>query len=145
MNSKEIFALALNLQSPWKINDVQFQKINGKPELNIELGYERGAKFADESGQLCGVHDTHLRRWRHLNFFEHLCYLSCHVPRIKTSEGKVKTVQVPWARAQSGFTLLFEGYVMGLIESEMPVNKVGQLLGEDAHRLWTIFNYWIFN
>lgn len=25
----------------------------------------------------------------------------------------------------------------------MPVNKVGKLLSEDAHRLWTIFNFWI--
>ncbi len=72
MNSNEIFALALNLQSPWKINEVTFQEVKGKPELNIEIGYERGAKFADESGQLCGVHDTNLRRWRHLNFFGRL-------------------------------------------------------------------------
>ena len=32
---------------------------------------------------------------------------------------------------------------MALIEREMPVNKVGQLLGENAHRIWTIFNHWI--
>lgn len=32
---------------------------------------------------------------------------------------------------------------MALIESEMPVNKVGKLLDEDAHRIWTIFNHWI--
>jgi transposase len=32
---------------------------------------------------------------------------------------------------------------MMLIENEMPVNKIGELLSENAHRLWTIFNYWI--
>lgn len=32
---------------------------------------------------------------------------------------------------------------MKLIESEMPINKVGNVLGEDPHRIWTIFNYWI--
>lgn len=25
----------------------------------------------------------------------------------------------------------------------MPINKIGRLVGENAHRLWTIFNYWI--
>jgi len=30
-----------------------------------------------------------------------------------------------------------------MIEKEMPVNKIAQLLGEDAHRFWTIFNHWI--
>ncbi len=39
------------------------------------------------------------------------------------------------------FTLLFAALAMALIEREMPVNKVGQLLGENTHRIWTIFNH----
>ena len=143
MNSSEIFALALNIQSPWKINGVKFDENGKQKQLHIDIGYERGAKFTDADGHLCSVHDTQPRRWRHLNFFEHHCYINCRVPRIKTPEGKVKLVQVPWARPQSGFTLLFEGFVMALIESEMPLRKVGRLLGEESHRIWTIFNYWI--
>lgn len=54
-----------------------------------------------------------------LNFFEHHYFLHCKVPRITTSEGKVRTVDVPWARAQSGFTLLFEAFALALIEREM--------------------------
>jgi len=52
-------------------------------------------------------------------------------------------VQVPWARPNSGFTLLFEAFVMALIENEMPVNKAATILNVYANRLWTIFNYWI--
>jgi transposase len=69
--------------------------------------------------------------------------LHCRVPRIKTKEGKVKLVDVPWSRPGSGFTLLFESYVMRLIENEMPMNRVADIVGENPHRLWTIFNYWI--
>ena len=83
------------------------------------------------------------RSWRHLNFFEHECHLHCKVPRIQTTEGKPRQVQVPWAREGSGFTLLFEAFAMGLIESEMPINKVGNTLSEYPKRIWTIFNYWI--
>jgi len=36
-------------------------------------------------------------------------------------------------------TMLFEALAMALIEKEMPVNKVGQLLKENPHRIWTIF------
>jgi transposase len=89
------------------------------------------------------VHDTVQKTWRHLNFFQQACYLNCRVPRIKTKDGKVNMVEVPWARLGSGFTLLFESYVMALIEYEMPINKIAQLVDENAHRLWTIFNYWI--
>lgn len=144
MNSTEIFALALGLNEPWKITDVEISVgKNSVKELNIHLGFKRGAKFEDEAGVLCSVHDTQKRTWRHLNFFEHTCKLHCSVPRIRSSEGKVRLVEVPWARSGSGFTLLFEALTMALIEGGMPFNKVGQLLGENGHRIWTIFNHWI--
>lgn len=143
INSAHLFALALGVVSPWKVEEVKFSEAVTGKELHIEINFEKGAKFADEAGTLCPVFDTKQKTWRHLNFFEHKCYLHCRVPRIKTSEGKVRLVEVPWSRSGSGFTLLFEAFAMCLIEGEMPVNKVGNTLKEDAHRIWTIFNYWI--
>jgi len=144
MNSTEIFALALGLKDPWEIIDVELSiSQDSVKELHIHLGFKRGAKFEDEEGVSCAVHDTQMRTWRHLNFFEHTCQLHCAVPRIRTNQGKVKLIEVPWARQGSGFTLLFEALVMALIEREMPVNKVGQLLDEGPHRMWTIFNHWL--
>lgn len=75
------------------------------------------------------MHDTVERAWPHLNFFEHHCFLHCHVPRIKTSNGNVVTVEVPWSRPGRGLTWLFEAFAMALIEREMPVNRVAELLG----------------
>ena len=144
MNSTEIFTLALGLKEPWEIKEVEISTgQDSVKELHIHLGFKRGAKFEDEEGVSCSVHDTQTKTWRHLNFFEHTCLLHCAVPRIRTSQGKVRLVDVPWARQGSGFTLLFEALAMALIEREMPVNKVGQLLGENPHRIWTIFNHWI--
>jgi transposase len=144
MNSKEIFSLALGLQAPFYISEVELkQEENGGHKLDIYLDYESGSLFKDTEGQDCKVHDRLERTWRHLNFFQHTCYIHCRVPRILTTEGKVKQIDVPWARPGSGFTLLFEAYTMCLIESEMPVNKVGNLLEEYPNRIWTIFDYWI--
>jgi transposase len=144
MNSTEIFTLALGLKDPWFISNVEIlTNDNSVKELHIHFGFTRGSKFKDEKGESCSVHDTQDKTWRHLNFFEHTCLLHCSVPRIRTSEGKVRLIDVPWARKGSGFTLLFEALAMALIEKEMPVNKVGQLLKENPHRIWTIFNHWI--
>lgn len=144
MNSKEIFKMALGLEEPWQIDDIRFTTENGKKVLEISLGFKRGHRFIDpESRQACGVHDTLERTWRHLNFFEHECYLKCSVPRIRTLDGKVKQVSIPWAREGSGFTLLFEAFSMLLIESEMPVNKVGKVVNEYPNRIWTFFRYWV--
>jgi transposase len=75
-----------------------------------------------------------------VELFEHTCYLHCAVPRITTTTaGKVRTVDVPWARSGSGFTLLFEA----LIEREMPVNRVAEILKVNPQRIWTLFNHWI--
>ena len=84
-------------------------------EVNIEIDFERGSQF-EYNGKMCPVHDTLERRWRHLNLFQYKAYITARVPRIKTEDG-VKTVKVPWAREGSGFTLLFEMFVLQMANS----------------------------
>jgi len=144
MNSTEIFSLALGLESPWEIKNVEMKVTNNSiKELHLHIGYSRGFQFKDKDETPCPVYDTKPKKWRHMNFFEHHCYIHCSVPRIRTKEGKIRQIDVPWARKQSGFTLLFEAIAMSLIENEMPINKVARLLGEHPNRVWRIFNYWI--
>jgi transposase len=144
MNSNALFGLALGLQAPWKIAEVSFKVDDpARRELHLRIEFVSGSKFKDEAGVDCAVHDTTERQWQHLNFFEHHCFLQCKVPRITTSEGKVRTVDVPWARATSGFTLLFEAFALALIEREMPVNRVAEILHVNPQRIWTVFNHWI--
>ena len=145
MNSKEIFTIALNLIAPWYIEDIKMSKPeSGKPgQIDIYLNFRRGAKFTDTSGQECSVHDTVARTWQHLSFFEHTCLIHARVPRIVSSDDKVRTIPVPWARKNSGFTLLYEAYSMLLIESEMPVKRAANILNIKDMRLWRIFKYWI--
>ena len=143
-NSKKLFEIALQLESPWFIKDVQFSKA-GKShgQLDIYLDFAVGSKFKDETNALCPVHDTKDKTWRHLDFFQHTCYLHARVPRIKSDDGSVHLVEVPWSRPNSGFTLLFEAFAMGLIECEMPVSRVAKILKVWAPRLWRIFDYWV--
>ena len=136
--------MALGLESPWQVTDLSFAgEGSGRKELHLHIGFPRGSRFPDDTGAACPVHDTVEREWQHLGFFEHHCFLHCGVPRIKASNGKVKTVEVPWSRPGSGFTLLFEAFAMALIEREMPVNRVAEILGVNPQRLWTLFNHWI--
>jgi transposase len=143
MNSEALFGMALGLQSPWRVNNVIFDtNESAHSELHLWVGFLPGSRFPDEANELCPVHDTVERQWQHLSFFEHTCYLHCAVPRITTSSGKVRNVDVPWARPVSGFTLLFEALAMAMIEREMPVNRVAEILKVNPQRIWTIFNHW---
>jgi transposase len=143
-NSKKLFEIALQLAAPWFIKDVKFKaigKTNG--QLDIYLDFTTGAKFQDETDALCPVHDTKTKTWQHLDFFQHTCFLHARVPRIKTTSGKTRQVEVPWARPNSGFTLLFEAFAMTLIECEMPVTSAAKILKVWSPRLWRVFDYWI--
>jgi len=145
MNSEQIFALALGIEKPWLIEKVSLQKNQGSifGQLDIHINFERGAKFKDETGELNSVYDTSEHTWQHLNFFQHECFIHARVPRTINKDGNVKTVQVPWARAGSGFTLLFEAFSMLLLESEVTVSKAAKVMRVVPHRLWRVFNYWI--
>ena len=91
MNSDALFGMALGLQAPWKITDVTFKTSDtARRELHLRIGFVTGSKFKDDAGVDCAVHDTIERQWQHLNFFEHHCL----VPRITTSEGKVRIVEL---------------------------------------------------
>lgn len=103
MNTESLFSIALGLDTPREVKGVEFKSSErNAQELHLKIGFSKGAKFEDDSGKACSVHDTVHRQWQHLNFFQHTCYLHCDVPRIRTSDGKVKTVAVPWARSGSG-------------------------------------------
>ena len=141
MNSQEIFTIALGLEEPWSIKEIKFDDLNSR--LDIYLGFTRGHRFPIDDDSLSTAHDTVGRSWQHLNFFQHTCYLHARVPRVKQLDGSVKTQSVPWARPNSGFTLLFEAFSLLLIENEMPVNKAAEIVRVNPHRLWTVFNYWI--
>lgn len=143
MRSEDIFAMGLGLTSPWEVKQVSFEDTPDGKELHIHIDFNRGSRFVNDIGERVSAYDTEEKEWRHLNFFEHKCYLHCRVPRILMSDGKVRMVEVPWTRPGSGFTLLFEAYTMKLIESEMPVSSVAKHTKITAPRIWCVFHHWI--
>ena len=90
----------------------------------------------------CPAYDTERKTWRHLNFFQHQAYLNARVPRIRCEACGIKTVSVPWARPDSGFTLLFEALLMTMI-SAMPVKAVARIVGEHDTRLWRVVHHYV--
>lgn len=67
-NSKEIFNIALGLESPWYVSSVEFKNTSGTKELHIELSFERGSQFTCLDGESYTAYDTVSRTWQHLNF-----------------------------------------------------------------------------
>lgn len=112
-------------------------------ELHTWIDFTKGYNFCFGNGLIYPAYDTVEKVWRHLNFFQHKCYIHARVPRLRISEHEVKYVNVPWTRMNSGFTMLFEANSMLLIEEEMPVYSVAKTIKETAPRIWRIFDYWV--
>ena len=143
MNGNDIIALGIGLESPWQIVGQLLDTAKTPHELRLTLKAPRGSKFpCPECGQMCQAHDFKEMTWRHLNFFQHHCYITASVPRIRCSEHGVKRIKVPWARKGSKFTLLFEQAAL-LLAREMPVLAAARILEIDDKRLWRIIKHYV--
>jgi len=143
LDGNEILLLGLGLQAPWKLVDQRLETDKNPHELHLEVKAERGAKYpCPECGQACAAHDFSEKTWRHLNFFQHHCYIHASVPRVKCPEHGVKRVEVPWARPGSAFTLLFEQAAMTLVR-EMPVNAAARIMEITDKRLWRVVQHYV--
>ena len=142
MRNTDLFQLALGLVPPWLVNDVRFDA--NKKQLDIEIDFARGGRFPCPNCNAadCPVHDTAMQKWRHLDFFQHQAFLHARTPRITCPTCGVKQIAVPWARAGSGFTLLFEALAMTLV-THMPVRAAANLLNEHDTRIWRIVGHYV--
>jgi transposase len=142
MEKIQIFTAALGLQTPWYIEDVQLEGKGKDRQLHIYVNHEKRKRFEYESEEY-PVYDHQKRMWKHLNFFQHECYIHAPVPRVKTKEGEVKLVEVPWAKPGSSFTMLFEQDVLELIEGGMSANAIGRRLNIGGKRVFGVVRRYV--
>lgn len=141
MSEKQLFEAALGVAAPWYVSGTGFDAASRR--LTIGIDFAPGSRFAhpDVPGEH-PVHDTQTKRYRHLNFFQHDCYLEVRVPRLKLPDGRVALVEPDWAGKLSGFTLLFEALVLTL-SRQMPFAAVARLVGESWHRVHAICSRYV--
>lgn len=145
MQTKELFGIALGIGRPWLIRDITFDA--GLRRLVINVDFEEGAVFHYESPDegISGdfnAYDTVEKTWRHLNFFQHECYIKCRTPRVDVGGGKARLLSPPWSGKCNGFTMLFEALLMQLCLL-MPANAVSRITGVSDDKLWTMLGRYI--
>lgn len=143
MRDTNLLGLALGLTSPWTVTRCDFDAAAHR--LDIHIDFAAGSRFAcpECGGEGCPAYDSETKAWRHLNFFQHQAWLHARVPRVECPNCGIKTVtSLPWARKDSGFTLLFEALIMALVTS-MPVGAAARLVGEHDTRLWRVIHHYV--
>jgi transposase len=102
--------------------------------LTIAIDFVAGSRFAAPGIEgRHRVHDTQTKRLRHLNFFQHECYLEVRTPRVKLPDGRVAQIEPDWFGKLSGFTLLFEALVLAMAQ-QITFAAVARLVDESWRR-----------
>jgi transposase len=142
MRDTTLMQQALGLTPPWTVVRSDFDTEAGR--LDVEIDFTPGSRFACPTcgAADCPAYDTQRKTWRHLNFFQHQAYLNARVPRVRCETCGIRQVNVPWARPDSGFTLLFEAMVMTMV-SAMPVAAVARIVDEHDTRLWRVVHHYV--
>lgn len=142
MLDTSLFQAALNLQPPWIITNIDFNKESGL--LNIWIDFSPGSEFecSQCSKPGCKAYDTEEKTWRHLNFFQYRCDLHCRTPRISCPDCGIHLINVPWSRMRSGFSLLMESLIM-IMALDMPISNIAAMLKEDDGKIWRVVEYYV--
>ena len=142
MDVNSLFTQALGMVNPWEVVELKFDA--QRKRLDIRVDFAAGSTFpCPECGAMCKVHDAATKTWRHLNFFEHLTYIEARQPRTQCDKDGVKTTTVPWARAGSGFTLLYEAMVVELARNGLTVAAIARIVGEHDTKIWRVLEHYV--
>ena len=137
----QLFEAALGIAKPWYVQGVDFDA--ARKTLTIGVDFVAGTRFpAPGAPGLHPVHDTQIKRLRHLNFFQHECFLEVRTPRVKLPDGRVVQVEPDWFGKLSGFTLLFEALVLAMAQ-QMTFAAVARLVNESWHRVHAICSRYV--
>src|SRR6202049_1467067 len=139
--TNQLFESALGITAPWYVRSVDFDA--AQRQLNIAVDFVAGSRFgyAGVAGEY-PVHDTQIKRLRHLNFFQHECFLEVRVPRVRLPDGSVRLVEPGWVGQLSGFTLLFEALVL-MLAQQMPFAAVARAVNLSWHRVHAICSRYV--
>lgn len=128
--------MALGLREPWYVKDVSFDE--KAKVLTLKVDFTKGSRFPHPDAQgLHAVYDTETKTLRHLNFFQHECFLEVRIPRVELPNGSVRLAEPEWVGKLDGFTLLFEAFVLALCR-EMTFTAVAETFGISIHRVMAI-------
>ena len=115
MTESSFYKRLLQLDNSWDIKDVVVNMKDCKVTVNLIYLLEYGeCPFTKER---CKIYDLAPERtWRHLDTMQYQTWLTARIPRVINSEGKVSTIEVPWADFSERYTHLFCSAVIQLLQ-----------------------------
>ena len=135
----KVFEVALGIGVPWSVASVASVYFDEAAKvLTVQIYFKSGSRFAISGHEgVHPVHDSVTKTYRHMNFFQHECVLQVRTPRVKLPSDSVRLVEPDFAGRLSGFTLLFEAFIL-MRAKQRPFAAVARIVGESDHRVLAV-------
>ena len=98
MDDRSLYASILGLQAPWEVERVELKAV--EEAANVFVHKAAGTPFArPECATAAPIYDHVDRTWLHLDTCQFQTLLHAAVPRVSCPTHGVRTIQVPWEKA----------------------------------------------
>lgn len=97
--------LLLPISEGWELEDLVVDEKTAEIKVYVRFSLDK----VRINGFETAIYDYRTdREWRHLGLWQYKSYICCKIPRYKDSDGKVKTLDVPWAEPHERISWLLE-------------------------------------
>lgn len=125
--ASELLEHILDFGPDWEVTNIAIDDANRQVEVHIDFVGDRAPSPAGD--QRLPIYDHRSeRRWRHLNLMQYQTWIVCRLPRVRTADGKVRTVQAPWADSNQRYTFWFEALAIELAQLTQSPSKAAGFL-----------------
>src|SRR5215471_305005 len=116
MSDNKIYERLLRLGEEWEVSSVLLDESNDIVHITIAYKYDTWTDRTN--GEVFPIFDFRCERvWRHLDCMEFRTHVHCRLPRIKTADGKVHTIEYEWAESGFSHTKKFENRCIATLQS----------------------------
>ena len=99
MSAESLFHDLLGFGTDWRVKELtHLPDAHSEVRIVIEATDSLYGNYRcpDDGSSVRRYDRAPVRKWRHLNIFQHECYLECRLPWVKCGQcGQVKTVKGP--------------------------------------------------
>lgn len=124
--AEEFFEKLLNFGPEWEVERIDFNE-NNEVDIYLKWNLDEYKKTHIETYEF--VHDyRNYRRWRHLDILEYKTFINAKIPRVKSKDRRIESVETPWAAPGNRHTFLFEILVIDLLLTSKNQTKTAKQL-----------------
>lgn len=128
--ASELLEHLLDFGPDWEVTNIAIDDADQQVDVHIRFVADQAPSPVSDEDERLPIYDHRSeRRWRHLNLMHYQTWIICRLPRVRTADGKVRTIQAPWADPNQRYTFWFEAVAIELAQLTKSPTKAAGFLG----------------